>query len=258
MTLTDPVVLSARRVTKEFVPGQPALSAVDLDVSRGEWISIMGPSGAGKSTLLQIFAALETPTSGRVLYRGVDLGRVDLDAYRRESVGIVFQLHNLLPHLDVRENLEVAMYGTHLTRRQRTERVDELVHQVDLVDQQWRKPPRLSGGERQRAAIARALVNRPEILLADEPTGSLDPAQVSRLVKLIDEMVTDRRLAVVMVTHDPAVASRAHRQLVLDGGRLAPAGAAGTAPPGPGRTPGSPPVEGMTLAPGRAGPAAQG
>ena len=258
MTLTEPVVLSARRVTKEFIPGQPALRAVDLDVSRGEWVSIMGPSGAGKSTLLQIFAALETPTSGQVLYRGVDLSRVDLDAYRRGSVGIVFQLHNLLPHLDVRENLEVAMYGTHLARRQRADRVDELVRQVDLVDQQWRKPPRLSGGERQRAAIARALVNRPEILLADEPTGSLDPAQVSRLVELIEGMVADRRLAVVMVTHDPVVAARAHRQMVLDGGLLAPAVPAVAAPTGRWAGTSGATGEGMTLAPGRAGPVAQG
>lgn len=213
-------LLSARQVTKEFVSGHRALDSVDLDLRPGEWTAVTGPSGAGKSTLLQLFAALETPTSGRVLYQGRDLADTDVDAYRRRSVGIVFQLHNLLPHLDIRENLEVAMYGTHLGRRARAARIDALIHDVDLVEQQGRKPPQLSGGERQRAAIARALVNDPEVLLADEPTGSLDPAQVQRLVALVERHMADRQMAVLMVTHDRDVAARARRRVVLDHGRL--------------------------------------
>ena len=221
MSVRDRPLLCVRAVTKDFPDGVRAVDGIDLEVGRGEWVAITGPSGAGKSTLLQLVAALEQPTGGRILYDGRVLADMDLDAYRRHRIGIVFQLHNLLPHLSVRDNLEVAMYGTRRGRAARQARIDELVGQVDLTDQQWRKPPQLSGGERQRAAIARALVNDPELLLADEPTGSLDPAQLARLVAMIEQLVADRHLAVLMVTHDAAVAARADRHLRLAGGRAA-------------------------------------
>ena len=219
---TTPPLLCVRHVTKDFPDGVRALDGVDLEIGSGEWVAITGPSGAGKSTLLQLVAALERPTAGQILFRGRDLADTDLDDYRRRHIGIVFQLHNLLPHLSVRENLEVAMYGTHRGRSERQARIDDLVRQVDLVGQQWRQPPQLSGGERQRAAIARALVNDPELLLADEPTGSLDPAQVFRLVGLVERLIAERHLAVLMVTHDATVAERADRQLRLRQGRTAP------------------------------------
>src|SRR5579872_741471 len=132
-----------------------ALAGASLTVMPGEWIAITGPSGSGKSTLLQLFAGLDVPTRGKVLFRGADLHRSgSLDHYRRREVGLVFQLHNLLPHLDARQNIEVAMFSTHRGGRQRFERAMELLSSVNLAPQASRRPPEMSGGERQRVAIA--------------------------------------------------------------------------------------------------------
>ena len=144
-------------------------------------------------------------------------------------LGIVFQLHNLLPHLDVRGNIEIVMYGTHRHGHNRVDRVTELLDAVGLIDQQDRKPPELSGGERQRAAIARALANDPEVLLADEPTGSLDPDHVDQLLRLIQSLNRDRQMAIVMVTHDREVARRADRIIHLEAGEGGPRRTTGAA-----------------------------
>ncbi|MDA8047801.1 MAG: ABC transporter ATP-binding protein [Actinomycetota bacterium] len=214
-------ILQAVAVRKAFGPDVVALDRVDLTVVRGEWLAVSGTSGAGKSTLLQLFAALDHPTSGRILYRGQDLASMgDLDHYRRRVVGVVFQLHHLLPHLSVRDNIEIAMMGRHLSRRDRVARVSELVAAVGLEAQQIRRPPELSGGERQRAAIARALANSPEVLLADEPTGSLDPENVTRLLGLLETLNRESRTTIVMVTHDRDVAERAGRLIHIDAGRI--------------------------------------
>ena len=220
MTADNPI-LQARHVHKHFAGGVVALNGVNLAIFRGEWLAITGTSGSGKTTLIQLFAALDKPDSGEVLYNGSDLATLkDLDGYRRQSIGIVFQLHNLLPHLNIRDNIEVAMLGAHVSGRTRAVRVNELVAQVGLETQQLRKPPELSGGERQRAAIARALANSPEVLLADEPTGSLDPDHVARLVNLLEDLNHQQGMTIVMVTHDQAVAARAGRVVILDAGRL--------------------------------------
>jgi putative ABC transport system ATP-binding protein len=218
---TPPPVLEARNVTKVFGSTVMALDQVNLKVFPGDWVAITGTSGAGKSTLLQLFAALDHPTGGEILCYGQDLASLrDLDSYRRSRVGIVFQLHNLLPHLNVRDNIEIAMMGTQLTSRARVGRVTELITAVGLEDQQLRKPPELSGGERQRAAIARALANSPEVLLADEPTGSLDPENVTRLLGLLEQLNQEQGTTIVMVTHDTAVAACARRLIQLQSGRL--------------------------------------
>ena len=220
MTTTTPI-LQARQVRKVFGSEVIALDGVDLEMAAGDWVAITGTSGSGKTTLLQLFAALDNPTSGQILHKGTDLATIhDIDAYRRQSIGIVFQLHNLLPHLNVRDNIEVAMMGTHLGSRSRAARVSELVIDVGLEYQQFRKPPELSGGERQRAAIARALANSPEILLADEPTGSLDPAHVALVIDLLARVNRDHGMTIAMVTHDGEVANRAGRVVSLDAGRL--------------------------------------
>jgi putative ABC transport system ATP-binding protein len=214
-------LLEARRVSKVF-GAVTALDEVTLTVDPGEWVAITGASGSGKTTLLQLFAALEAPTKGQIVCRGQDLaGLRDLNHYRRKTVGIVFQLHNLLPHLDVRGNVEIVMYGTHHGRHQRVEKVNELLDSLDLIAQQDRKPPELSGGERQRVAIARALANDPEALLADEPTGSLDSDHVERLLQILESLDRERHMAIVMVTHDIEVAGRADRVLRLDAGHMA-------------------------------------
>lgn len=220
MTEAAPI-LQAKQVHKVFGSQVVALDGVDLDVRRGDWLAVTGTSGSGKTTLLQMFAALDTPTSGQIFHDGVDLATLgDLDGYRRRSIGIVFQLHNLLPHLNVRDNIEIAMLGTHLPGHSRSARVSELVSQVGLEDQQLRRPPELSGGERQRAAIARALANSPDVLLADEPTGSLDPEHVAHLISLLRDLNTRDHMTIVMVTHDSAVAAQANRTVTLDAGKL--------------------------------------
>ena len=221
---TSPPVLEARNVTKVFGSTVTALDQVNLSVFPGDWMAITGTSGAGKSTLLQLFAALDHPTSGEILHYGRDLGSLpDLDSYRRSRVGIIFQLHNLLPHLNVRDNIEIAIMGSHLASRARVGRVTELITAVGLEDQQLRRPPELSGGERQRAAIARALANSPEVLLADEPTGSLDPENVAHLLGLLEQLNQEQGTTIVMVTHDTGVATCARRLIQLHAGRLSEA-----------------------------------
>jgi ABC-type lipoprotein export system ATPase subunit len=217
-------LLEARAVTKRF-GDVTALDRVDLAITPGQWTAVTGPSGSGKTTLLQLLAALESPDSGQVLHRGRDLAKIRLNRYRHRVIGIVFQLHNLLPHLDVAGNVEVALYATGQHGGQRAARVAELLDEVDLAHLHDRKPPELSGGERQRVAIARALANKPEVLLADEPTGSLDPRNVTRLLDLLTRYQREHSMSIVMVTHDAGVSARADRVLLLRGGRFTPSDA---------------------------------
>ncbi len=201
-----------------------ALDGTTLSVREGEWVGVSGPSGSGKSTLLGLLAALEHPDRGEVRFRGADLARKRrLDRYRRLDVGLVFQLHNLIPHLDARANVEIAMLGTHLSRAARHRRAGELLDAVDLASLAGRRPAEMSGGERQRVAIARALANRPAVLLADEPTGSLDPASAANVVVVFTRLHRSEGTTIVMVTHDAAVATAADRVVVLEAGRIRPA-----------------------------------
>ena len=219
---TMPPAIEALHVSREYqAAGVRALDGTNLSVARGEWVAITGPSGSGKSTLLHLIAALDQPTDGAVRINGQDLREIpSLDRYRREVVGLVFQLHNLLPHLDARRNIEIAMFGTHRSRRQRRVRAEELLAEVHLADKANRKPPELSGGERQRVALARALANEPEILLADEPTGSLDPASVEQTLELFRNLRAEHGITIVMVTHDRDVASAADRVVNMVAGRI--------------------------------------
>jgi putative ABC transport system ATP-binding protein len=212
--------VEALEVVKEYGRVR-ALDGADLLVQHGEWVAISGPSGSGKSTLLHLLAALDRPTSGSIKVAGEDLGaRHDLDHYRREVVGLVFQLHNLLPHLDAARNVEIAMLGTHRSRTEQRDRALELLAEVDLADKAERKPPELSGGERQRVALARALANEPRLLLADEPTGSLDPEAVERTLATFADLRQTHGTTIVMVTHDRAVAGAADRIVTMEKGRV--------------------------------------
>src|SRR5665213_1293053 len=176
-------VIEAHGVEKVYDDGMiRALSGVDLTVANGEFVAVTGPSGCGKSTMLHLIAALDRPTSGTIRVEGVDLATIDdLARFRRSTVGLVFQLHHLLPQLSAANNVEVAMFGNGLARAERHERALELLADVDLFGRENRVPTKLSGGERQRVAIARALANEPQLLLADEPTGSLDEVSVNRI-----------------------------------------------------------------------------
>jgi putative ABC transport system ATP-binding protein len=210
-------------VHKEFDHGLVrALNGVDLCVEQGEWVAITGPSGCGKSTLLHLIGAMETPTSGTVEVLGQDLSAVrSLPDFRRTKVGLVFQMHNLLPALTAEQNVEVAMFGVVRRRSERLRKARQLLADVDLAGAERRVPTRLSGGERQRVAIARALANDPPLLLADEPTGSLDSAAVDRVIALVRQLRTERaELTVVMVTHDARVAAAADRIVTMRDGRI--------------------------------------
>jgi ABC-type lipoprotein export system ATPase subunit len=212
--------LEAVDVVKRYGPVR-ALDGASLAIQRKEWVAIVGRSGSGKSTLLNLFAGLDVPSEGVVRYDGTDLRSLaNLDRFRRTTVGLVFQLHNLLPHLDAARNVEIAMLGTHRSRAECRERSHALLEEVHLGDKMKRRPPELSGGERQRLALARALANEPAILLADEPTGSLDPQSVTDALKLFTELRELHDTTVVMVTHDREVADAADRVVTVSMGKV--------------------------------------
>ena len=214
--------IEAVDVRKSFDHGMVrALDGLTLTVAAGEYVAVTGPSGCGKSTLLHLLAALDRPESGRRVVDGLDLTALDgPDGYRRRHVGLVFQLHNLLPHLSVLENVEIAMLGTGHDRGAQRARARELLDSVDLGALARRRPPQLSGGERQRVALARALANGPRILLADEPTGSLDTGAVQRVLGLLRDLREREGITIVVVTHDPTVAAAADRVIHLLDGRV--------------------------------------
>jgi putative ABC transport system ATP-binding protein len=220
--MSEPII-EVTDVSKYYDHGKvAALRNANLRVTQGEFVALVGPSGCGKSTLLHLLAALESPSTGLILIDGKDLAaRHDRNRYRRLDVGLVFQLHNLIPRLSARENVEMAMFGTHRSRRERRQRAQDLLASLGLGELADRDPPRLSGGERQRIAIARAVANNPRILLADEPTGSLDSSSVDVVIRLLEQQRRDNGTTVLMVTHDAAVAARADRVIELQVGSSA-------------------------------------
>jgi ABC-type lipoprotein export system ATPase subunit len=223
MTTPQSWVVETRNLTRIYGDGEEirALDGVNLSVARGEFVSVMGPSGSGKSTLLNMIGALDKPSGGSVLVDGQDLATVrDKDEFRAKTVGFVFQLHNLIPTLTARENVEVPMAGQ-LNAREKHARALELLELVGLSQRKDHLPNQMSGGERQRVAIARALANQPSLILADEPTGNLDTAAGLTLMKLMRELNTSQGTTFLVVTHDPAVARQTRRVVVMADGKIA-------------------------------------
>lgn len=215
-------LIETRDLTKIYGDGAEirALDGVSFCVGAGELVTVMGPSGSGKSTLLNMIGALDKPTSGSVLVNGEDLAEVkDIDHFRAQTVGFIFQLHNLLPTLTARENVEVPMMGRS-SASLRSERSAELMEMVDLGDRMDHLPNQLSGGQRQRVAVARALANNPPLVLADEPTGSLDSHAGRALMDLLRQLNRTKGTTFLVVTHDPAVARQTNRVLVMEDGRI--------------------------------------
>ncbi|HTX60896.1 MAG TPA: ABC transporter ATP-binding protein [Methanobacterium sp.] len=213
-------IIEIHNLKKNYDKGNiKALNGIDLEIKKGEFISIMGPSGSGKSTLLNMIGALDRPENGSVKVAGIDLMKTrDLSEFRSQEIGFVFQMHNLIPNLTVLENVEIPMYESKLKSIQMRERALELLEAVGLKNKADKNPTKLSGGERQRVAIARALVNHPSIILADEPTGALDSKTGDVILNLLKNLHTKEHVTLVMVTHEPYVAQMADRILnVLDG-----------------------------------------
>ncbi|MGD8759045.1 MAG: ABC transporter ATP-binding protein [Anaerolineales bacterium] len=206
---------------KIYPPEVRALDGLSLSIGQGEFLAIMGPSGSGKTTLLNLLAALDRPTSGEVVIAGERLSEVrDLDRFRSRTVGLVFQMHNLIPSLNASENIEVPMVGFGMRRRARRNRSEELLASVGLDARGGHHPAALSGGERQRVAIARALANQPALLLADEPTGNLDSVSGAEVMDVFRFLNREAGVTVLVVTHDPAVARAADRIVTLHDGRV--------------------------------------
>jgi putative ABC transport system ATP-binding protein len=223
--MSNGAIISIRDLKKSYHVGEVdvhALRGVDLDVARGEFLSIIGPSGSGKSTLFHIVGGLTPPTSGSVFIDGEDLlkmseaGRTNL---RKKSVGFVFQKYNLLPTLTARGNIEIARHiaGRNSEREPWFEEVLELLGILSRLDH---KPRAMSGGEQQRVAIARAIVNRPSILLADEPTGNLDTENSNAVLRLLRDLNDRLGQTVLMITHNPEAAAYGHRIVTMRDGRI--------------------------------------
>jgi len=198
------------------------LRGLNLSVQQGEYVAIMGPSGSGKSTLLNILGCLDRPTQGRYVLAGEDVSRLDdnqLSAIRGRRIGFVFQAYNLIAQLNVIENIEVPMYYGRVPAGRSAARARELAGMVGLGDRLTHRPFELSGGEQQRVAIARAMTNDPVMILADEPTGNLDSASGTEILRILDEL-HQRGRTLIIVTHDPKVAARTQRTIHLLDGRI--------------------------------------
>lgn len=209
-------------VLKEYDDGAVrALNNINLSIEKGSFVSIIGPSGSGKSTLLNMLGALDSPDSGQVIINGADLAKQkDLSDFRRQEIGFIFQLHNLLPNLTVQENVEIPLMDANMSEKDKHGRALLFIEAVGLLDKRKQKPNKLSGGERQRVAIARALVNFPSIILADEPTGALDTKTGEKVLDVLRFVHESINATLIIVTHDRDVASLADRTIEIRDGQV--------------------------------------
>jgi putative ABC transport system ATP-binding protein len=219
-------VIELLQIERVFQVGDQAvhaLRAIDLAIGNGEYVSLMGPSGSGKSTLLNIIGLLDRPSAGRYLLDGTDVTRLDDEQQarvRREKIGFVFQFFHLVPRLTAQQNIELPMLLGGVPAAERAKRASALLERYGIANRADHKPEQLSGGQRQRVAIARATVMQPGMLLADEPTGNLDRQSGQEVVQILEDL-HERGTTLIVVTHDPALGGRAHRQLRMLDGSLA-------------------------------------
>jgi putative ABC transport system ATP-binding protein len=226
MSAAEPPLVAIRNLSKYYVRGDqviPVLVDIDLDVNAGDYVALMGPSGSGKSTLLNLIAGIDKPSSGGISIAGVDITQLsdaDLALWRSTNVGFIFQFYNLMPVLTAYGNVELPLQLTSLGRRERRERVDTALALVGLSDRATHRPNELSGGQQQRVAIARALITDPTLIVADEPTGDLDRVTAEEILGLLERLNRELGKTIVMVTHDPKAAEKAHRLIHLEKGVL--------------------------------------
>jgi putative ABC transport system ATP-binding protein len=221
-----PPLVRIRHLAKYYQRGGqiiPVLVDLDLDVQLGDFVALMGPSGSGKSTLLNLIAGIDKPSGGTIEVGGVDIARLaeaDLARWRAAHVGFIFQFYNLMPVLSAFENVELPLLLTSMSRRERRERVSLVLDLVGLGDRADHYPNELSGGQQQRVAIARALITDPSLIVADEPTGDLDRVTGEEILSLLDRLNRELGKTILMVTHDPKAADKAHRIVHLEKGVL--------------------------------------
>jgi putative ABC transport system ATP-binding protein len=217
------MLIHTENLTKHYYLGKVAVEAVrnvSIDIGKGEYLAITGPSGSGKSTLMHLLGCLDTPSSGKYFFNGIDtttLSDVELSRLRNQAIGFVFQTFNLLPRLSVFKNVELPLIYSKIPPNIRIQKTLEMLKKVGLLHRKNHHPNELSGGEMQRVAIARALITRPQVILADEPTGNLDSKTGKEIMQLFNELWQEGN-TIILVTHDPNIASYAPRQIkMLDG-----------------------------------------
>ncbi len=226
MDAAAPPIVVIRNLTKSYRRGSQSiqvLSGINFDIARGEFVALMGPSGSGKSTLLNLIAGIDSADEGSIRIGEQEITRLserELAHWRAGHVGFIFQFYNLIPVLTAYENVELPLLLTTLKRRERREHVEAVLSVVGLADRMDHYPSQLSGGQQQRVAIARAIVTDPEILVADEPTGDLDRVSAEEILQLMDRLVREFKKTVIMVTHDPRAAEKAHVIRHLEKGEL--------------------------------------
>jgi len=219
-------MIEVRNVSKSYHRDSllvPVLNNISITVPDGEFLAMMGPSGSGKTTLLNLIAGIDRPDEGSISVNGTEIATLNESAlaqWRSNNVGFIFQFYNLLPVLTAFENVELPLLLTKLSRRERREHVGASLAMVGLADRMKHYPKQLSGGQEQRVAIARALVTDPTVLVADEPTGDLDRVSAGEVMTLLDRLNKEFKKTIVMVTHDPRAAEKAHKVMHLDKGEL--------------------------------------
>jgi putative ABC transport system ATP-binding protein len=219
-------IVAIQNVSKSYWRGKleiPVLKNISFDIPEGEFLALMGPSGSGKTTLLNLIAGIDRPSGGSLVVGGTDITKLNetgLATWRSRHIGFVFQFYNLMPVLTAFENVELPLLLTKLSAKERKEHVEFALGVVGLADRIHHYPKQLSGGQEQRVAIARAIVTDPTLLVADEPTGDLDRVSAEEILKLLERLNSEFKKTIVMVTHDPKAADRAHLSRHLEKGEL--------------------------------------